>query len=106
MKESDVCDVLDEKYGEETIDPALQIESLIVPEEMIVRDGTYLVLTAKGRQAAEVGFSAYLDDQKQKAQEPVPMELVEKKFLGLSRSVWFHIVGWSIGLIGVLACFL
>ena len=104
--ESDVCYVLDEKYGEETVDPALQIESLINPELMIVRDGTYLVLTGRGKSAAEMGFSAYLDYQKQKAQEPVPMELVEKKFLGLSRSVWFHIVGWLIGLIAVLAYFL
>ena len=60
MKESDVCDVLDEKYGEETIEPALQIESLIVPEGMIVRDGTYPFLTAKGRQAAEAGFAKFL----------------------------------------------
>lgn len=60
MRESDVCDVLDDKYGEETIDPALQIESLIVTEEMIVRDGAYLVLTEKGRMAGEVGLEKFL----------------------------------------------
>ena len=60
MRESDMCDVLDEKYGEETIDPALQIESLIVTEEMIVRDGAFLVLTEKGRMAGEMGFEKFL----------------------------------------------
>ncbi len=60
MLEYEVCDVLDEKYGEETVDPALQIESLIIPELMIVRDGTYLVLTDRGRSAAEKGFARFI----------------------------------------------
>lgn len=106
MRESDVCDVLDDKYGEETVEPALQIQSLIETEGMIVRRGTYLVLTDWGRQAAETGFSACLDDQGRRAKEPVPVRLVEKRFLGLSRSVWYQIIGWSIGLIGVLVYFL
>lgn len=60
MKESDVCDVLDEKYGEETIGPALQIESLIVTEGMIERDGAFLLLTKEGKNAARKGFGKYL----------------------------------------------
>lgn len=60
MKESDLCDVLDEKYGEETIGPALQIESLIVTEQMIVREKAYLVLTKQGRKAAKSGLQKFL----------------------------------------------
>ena len=63
MKESDVCDVLDEKYGEETIDPALQIESLIVTEGIIERDGAFLLLTKEGKKAARKGFGKYLKRQ-------------------------------------------
>lgn len=60
MKESDLCDVLDEKYGEETIGPGLQIESLIVTEQMIVRGKAYLVLTKQGRKAAKSGLQKFL----------------------------------------------
>ncbi len=63
MMESDVYDVLDGKYGEETVDPALQMESLIITEGLIVRDGSYLVLTEKGKKGAKDGFAKFLKKQ-------------------------------------------
>ena len=60
MRESDVLDILDEKYGEETDEPALQIESLIATEQMIVREKAYLILTKEGRKAAKSGLQKFL----------------------------------------------
>ena len=63
MRESDLCDVLDEKYGEETVEPALQIQSLIVTEGLVQRDGAYLTLTKEGKKAARAGLAKYFKRQ-------------------------------------------
>ena len=92
MKESDVCDVLDEKYGEETIDPVLQIESLIHTEGMIVKDGAYLLLTEKGRKAGAKTMREYLRGK-------VRDERIERwtRYLNFGKAVWWLIgglMGW------------
>lgn len=68
--------------------------------------GDFWFLTAEGKTAAAMGMKAYLQEQERKAQEPKKMMLLEKKFLGLSRSEWIAIVGIAIGLLGLLAGFL
>ena len=68
--------------------------------------GDFWFLTAEGKTAAAMGMKAYLQEQERKAQEPKKMMLLEKKFLGLSRSEWIAVVGIAIGLLGLLVGFL
>jgi len=90
--EYEVCDVLDSKYGEETVEPALQIETLIHTEGMIVKDGAYLVLTEKGKKAGAKSLKKYL---RRKAWD----ERIERwsRYLNFGKAVWWLIgglMGW------------
>lgn len=60
-------------------------------------------LTSEGETASAMGMKAYLEELERKAKEPLNVNLVEPKFLGLSRSEWMTIAGIAIGLLTLLA---
>ena len=74
--------------------------------KLVGRIGDMWYLSSEGRNAADMGFRAWLQEQERKALEPKKMILVEKKFLGLNRGEWIAIAGIAIGLLSFLAGFL
>lgn len=70
---------------------------------LISREGDNYQITEEGEKAYEMGFKAWLEERERKAQEPKKMMLLEKKFLGLSRSEWFGLGAILATLFGILA---